>query len=157
VPFYLRTGKRLARGLAEIAITLRPGPRRAFSDAGSLGVRPNLLVLTLEPGEGISLLLAAKIPGTSMRLRPVKIEVPHDLVFGVAPPEPYARLILDALRGDPMLFARGDEVEEQWRIVDPVVQAWEAAAERPPPYPAGGQGPGEAGALLLPGHTWRTI
>jgi glucose-6-phosphate 1-dehydrogenase len=157
VPFYLRTGKRLARGLSEIAITLRPVPHRAFSDAGSVGVRPNLLVLTLAPGEGVSLLLIAKIPGSSMRLRPVKIEVPHELVFGAAPPEPYARLILDALRGDPMLFARGDEIEEQWRIVDPVVEAWETTADPPQPYPAGSQGPCEADALLLPGHAWRTI
>ena len=105
----------------------------------------------------LSLLLAAKIPGIGMRLRPVKIEVPHELVVGAAPPEPYARLILDTLRGDATLFARGDEVEQQWRIVDPVLEAWETTAEPPPRYAAGSQGPRAADELLLPGHTWRAI
>jgi glucose-6-phosphate 1-dehydrogenase len=157
VPFYLRTGKRLARPVTEIAVTLREVPHVGFAADGSVGVRPNVLIVTISPAEGLSLVLAAKIPGGQMRLRSVKLELPYELAFGTQPPAPYERLILDALRGDHMLFTRSDEVEAQWRIVDPILKAWEASGERPAPYPAGSQGPGEADAILLGGHTWRSI
>jgi glucose-6-phosphate 1-dehydrogenase len=157
VPFYLRTGKRLARRLTEIAITLKPVPHLGFAQDGAVGARPNLLVLMLQPDEGVSLLLAAKIPGARMRIRPVKMDFLYGPTFLSESPEAYERLILDVMRGDATLFTRGDETEEQWRICDPIVHAWQNAPERPPQYPAGSQGPGEAAKLLLRGHAWRAI
>jgi glucose-6-phosphate 1-dehydrogenase len=157
VPFYLRTGKRLGRQLTEIAVTLKPVPHLAFGAGGSVGVRPNRLVFTLQPNEGVSLSLAAKIPGPRIRLRPVNMDFLYGSAFLSQSPEAYERLILDAIRGDAALFTRGDEAEAQWRICDPVVRAWDESHQRPPPYPAGSQGPVEANAILLPGHAWRVI
>jgi glucose-6-phosphate 1-dehydrogenase len=157
VPFYLRTGKRLARKVTEIAVTLRPVPHLAFEQEGSLGVRPNQLVLTIQPNEGVSLSLGAKIPGTRMRIRPVIMEFLYGTAFLSQSPEAYERLILDAMRGDATLFTRNDEVEAQWRICDPVVSAWEADAGKLPQYAAGTQGPVQANSLLLEGHEWRAI
>jgi len=157
VPFYLRTGKRLARKITEIAVTLRPVPHLAFEQEGSLGVRPNQLVMTIQPNEGVSLSLGAKIPGSRMRIRPVNMEFLYGTAFLSQSPEAYERLILDAMRGEATLFTRNDEAEAQWRICDPVVSAWEARAEPLPQYPGGSQGPAEADALLLDGHTWRSI
>jgi glucose-6-phosphate 1-dehydrogenase len=157
VPFYLRTGKRLARRVTEIAITLRPVPHLGFAEDGSAGVKPNELVLTLQPSEGVSMQLAAKIPGTKMRLTPVNMEFLYGTSFMSQSPEAYERLILDAMRGDATLFTRNDEVEAQWRIIDPVLNAWESSPDPPPPYPAGSKGPAEADRILLPGHRWRAI
>ena len=123
VPFYLRTGKRLARKVTEIAVTLRPVPHLAFEQDGSLGVRPNQLVMTIQPNEGVSLSLGAKIPGTRMRIRPVNMEFLYGTAFLSQSPEAYERLILDAMRGEATLFTRNDEVEAQWRICDPIVSA----------------------------------
>jgi glucose-6-phosphate 1-dehydrogenase len=157
VPFYLRTGKRLARKVTEIAVELRPVPHLAFEQDGSLGVRPNQLVMTIQPNEGVSLSLGAKIPGTRMRIRPVNMEFLYGTAFLSQSPEAYERLILDAMRGEATLFTRNDEVEAQWRICDPVVSAWEADAARLPQYAAGTQGPAQADTLLLEGHKWRAI
>jgi glucose-6-phosphate 1-dehydrogenase len=157
VPFYLRTGKRLARKVTEIAVTLKPVPHLAFSQDGSLGVQPNQLVLTLQPNEGVSLRLGAKIPGTRMIIRPVNMEFLYGTAFLSQSPEAYERLITDAMRGDATLFTRNDEVEAQWRICDPIVGAW---AEMPGPlatYEAGSQGPKEAASLLREGDRWRAI
>jgi glucose-6-phosphate 1-dehydrogenase len=157
VPFYLRTGKRLARKVTEIAVTLRPVPHLAFEQDGSLGVRPNQLVLTIQPNEGVSLSLGAKIPGTRMRIRPVNMEFLYGTAFLSQSPEAYERLILDAMRGEATLFTRNDEVEAQWRICDPIVAQWASDRMRLPQYPAGTQGPAEADELLLDGHQWRAI
>ena len=121
VPFYLRTGKSLARKVTEIAITLKPVPHLAFQQEGSVGVRPNQLILTMQPNEGVSLSLGAKIPGTRMRIRPVNMEFLYGTSFMSQSPEAYERLILDAMRGDATLFTRNDEVEAQWEICDPIV------------------------------------
>jgi glucose-6-phosphate 1-dehydrogenase len=161
VPFYLRTGKRLARKITEIAITLKPVPHLAFSQDGSLGVQPNQLVLTLQPNEGVSLSLGAKIPGTRMIIRPVNMEFQYGTAFLSQSPEAYERLITDAMRGDATLFTRNDEVEAQWRICDPIVKAW--APEHPgspvpvASYEAGSQGPKEANELLRDSDRWRAI
>jgi glucose-6-phosphate 1-dehydrogenase len=161
VPFYLRTGKRLARKVTEIAVTLKPVPHLAFSQDGSLGVQPNQLVLTLQPNEGVSLRLGAKIPGTRMIIRPVNMEFLYGTAFLSQSPEAYERLIADAMRGDATLFTRNDEVEAQWRICDPIVKFW--APTHPhtpgplPAYEAGSQGPEEAGELLREGDHWRAI
>jgi glucose-6-phosphate 1-dehydrogenase len=157
VPFYLRTGKRLARKVTEIAITLKPVPHLAFSQEGSLGVRPNQLILAVQPNEGVSLSLGAKIPGTRMRIRPVYMEFLYGTSFLSQSPEAYERLITDAMRGDATLFTRNDEVEAQWRICDPIVQTWAQLPGPLPQYAAGSQGPAEADAILVPGQSWRTL
>ena len=157
VPFYLRTGKRLARKVTEIAVTLKPVPHLAFSQHGSLGVQPNQLVLTLQPNEGVSLRLGAKIPGTRMIIRPVNMEFLYGTAFLSQSPEAYERLITDAMRGDATLFTRNDEVEAQWLICDPIVTAWAQTPGPLPSYKAGSQGPEEAEALLREGDHWRAI
>ncbi|MGO9762098.1 MAG: glucose-6-phosphate dehydrogenase, partial [Solirubrobacteraceae bacterium] len=157
VPFYLRTGKRLARKITEIAVTLKPVPHLAFSQDGSLGVQPNQLVLTLQPNEGVSLRLGAKIPGTRMSIRPVNMEFLYGTAFLSQSPEAYERLITDAMRGDATLFTRNDEVEAQWRICDPIVKAWASTPGPLPQYEAGSQGPEEADGLLREGDRWRAI
>jgi glucose-6-phosphate 1-dehydrogenase len=157
VPIYLRTGKRLARKVTEIAVTLKPVPHLAFSQAGSLGVQPNQLVLTMQPNEGVSLSLVAKIPGTRMKLRPVNMEFLYGTSFLSQSPEAYERLIMDAMRGDATLFTRDDEVEAQWRIIDPVLQGWSQSDGAVPQYEAGTDGPEEADALMAEGHRWRAI
>jgi glucose-6-phosphate 1-dehydrogenase len=157
VPFYLRTGKRLARKVTEIAVTLKPVPHLGFSQDGSSGVEPNQLVLTLQPNEGVSLSLAAKIPGTRMRIRPVHMEFLYGTTFLSQSPEAYERLIMDAMRGEATLFTRNDEVEAQWRVIDPILQAWARAHGEVPQYEAGTQGPEEAESLLRSGDSWRAI
>jgi glucose-6-phosphate 1-dehydrogenase len=157
VPIYLRTGKRLARKVTEIAVTLKPVPHVAFAAEGAAGVRPNELVLTLQPNEGVSLSLGAKIPGTRMRIQPVKMEFLYGTSFLSASPEAYERLILDAIRGEATLFPRSDEVDAQWRICDPILEAWRADPGPVPRYSAGSQGPVEADDLLAPGHRWRAM
>ncbi len=157
VPFYLRTGKRLARKVTEIAVTLKPVPHLAFKQEGSVGVRPNQLVLTVQPNEGVSLSMSTKIPGTRMRIRPVQMEFLYGTAFMSQSPEAYERLIMDAMRGDATLFTRNDEVEAQWRIVDPVVGRWEKEPGPLPTYEAGSGGPEEAEGLLYDGDAWRAI
>ncbi|MHB1808506.1 MAG: glucose-6-phosphate dehydrogenase [Solirubrobacteraceae bacterium] len=169
VPFYLRAGKRLARKVTEIAVTLKPVPHLAFSQEGSLGVRPNQLVLTVQPNEGVTLQLGAKIPGSRMIIRPVNMEFLYGTSFLSQSPEAYERLILDAMRGDATLFTRNDEVEAQWRICDPIVKYWESHPPQPhppadsgpptplPQYEAGSQGPEQARQIMLKGDSWRAI
>jgi glucose-6-phosphate 1-dehydrogenase len=157
VPFYLRTGKRLARKVTEIAVTLKPVPHLAFTQEGSVGVQPNQLILTVQPNEGVALTLGAKIPGTRMRIRPVNMEFLYGTAFLSQSPEAYERLILDAMRGDATLFTRDDEVEAQWRVCDPIVAAWSERKEALPTYPAGSDGPPEADSILREGHRWRAI
>jgi glucose-6-phosphate 1-dehydrogenase len=157
VPIYLRTGKRLARKVTEIAVFLQPVPHLAFQAEGSVGVQPNLLVMTMQPNEGVSLSLGAKIPGTRMRIRPVNMEFLYGTAFLSQSPEAYERLIMDTMRGDATLFTRDDEVEAQWRVIDPIIEAWERDETPLATYPAGSQGPEEADAILEPGHRWRAI
>jgi glucose-6-phosphate 1-dehydrogenase len=157
VPIYLRTGKRLARKVTEIAVTLKPVPHLAFKAEGSVGVQPNQLILTVQPNEGVSLSLGAKIPGSQMRIRPVNMEFLYGTSFLSQSPEAYERLIMDAMRGDPTLFTRDDEVEAQWRIIDPILEAWEKGENPVAEYPAGSHGPEEANQILMPGHRWRAI
>jgi glucose-6-phosphate 1-dehydrogenase len=157
VPFYLRAGKRLARRVTEIAVALRPVPHLGFSQEGTPGVQPNQLVLTIQPNEGLSVSIASKIPGPRMLLRSVRMEFLYGTAFLSQSPEAYERLLLDAIRGDATLFTRNDEVEGQWAVCDPIVQAWREMPGPLPQYPAGSQGPAEAASILLPGHSWRGI
>jgi glucose-6-phosphate 1-dehydrogenase len=158
VPIYLRTGKRLSRKITEIAVTLKPVPHLAFEAAGSVGVQPNQLVMTMQPNEGVSLSLGAKIPGSRMRIRPVNMEFLYGTAFLSQSPEAYERLIMDAMRGDATLFTRDDEVEAQWRIIDPILANWEKDGTPLATYPAGTPGPEEADQLLAADHhRWRAI
>jgi glucose-6-phosphate 1-dehydrogenase len=158
VPIYLRTGKRLARKVTEIAVQLKPVPHLAFQSQGSIGVQPNQLVLTMQPNVGVSLSLGAKIPGSRMRIRPVNMEFLYGSSFMSQSPEAYERLIMDAMRGDATLFTRNDEVDAQWTIIDPVLEAWRGADDRPlPSYEAGTAGPVEADELIGPGREWRKL
>jgi glucose-6-phosphate 1-dehydrogenase len=157
VPFYIRTGKALARKETEIVITLQPVPHLAFEQQGSLGVHPNELILAVQPNEGVSMTLMAKIPGSRMRVRPVNMEFLYGTSFLSQSPEAYERLILDTMRGDATLFARNDEVEAAWRIVDPILEAWSKDSGPIPQYRAGSSGPAEEDSILLRDDKWRPI
>jgi glucose-6-phosphate 1-dehydrogenase len=157
VPFYLRTGKRLARKTTEIAVTLKPVPHLAFQQEGSLGVQPNQLILAVQPNEGVALSLVAKIPGARMAVRPVNMEFLYGTSFMSQSPEAYERLILDTMRGDATLFARNDEVEAAWMIVDPILEAWHTQRGPIPQYEPGTPGPAEADALMEQGAHWRQL
>jgi glucose-6-phosphate 1-dehydrogenase len=157
VPFYLRTGKRLARKTTEIAVTLKPVPHLAFQQEGSLGVQPNQLILAVQPNEGVALSLVAKIPGARMAVRPVNMEFLYGTSFMSQSPEAYERLILDTMRGDATLFARNDEVEAAWTIVDPILEAWQNQPGPLPQYEPGSSGPAEADALMEDAGHWRPL
>jgi glucose-6-phosphate 1-dehydrogenase len=158
VPFYLRTGKRLAQKLTEIVVTLKPVPHLAFQSQGSVGVLPNQVTLMVQPDEGVSVSLGAKIPGPQLRIRPVNMEFHYGTSFMSQSPEAYERLILDAMRGDATLFTRNDEIEALWGIIDPVLTAWHRDTRSPiRQYPSGSQGPTAADSLLRPGHAWRRL
>jgi glucose-6-phosphate 1-dehydrogenase len=158
VPFYLRTGKRLARKVTEIAVTLKPVPHIAFQSAGSVGVQQNQIILTVQPDEGVSVSVGAKIPGTRMRIRPVYMEFRYGTSFLSESPEAYERLILDAMRGEATLFTRNDEIEALWAIIDPILTAWHQDTTTPiPQYSAGSAGPAEADRILEDGRKWRRL
>ena len=116
-----------------------------------------LPVIKTDPNEGVSLSLAAKIPGARMAVRPVNMEFLYGTSFMSQSPEAYERLILDTMRGEATLFARNDEVEAAWRICDPILQAWSSAPGPLPQYSAGSAGPKEADDLLEGGDTWRQL
>jgi len=157
VPIFLRTGKRLARKVTEIAVQLKPVPHLAFQSQGSVGVQPNQLILTMQPNEGVSLSLGAKIPGSSMRIRPVNMEFLYGSAFMSQSPEAYERLILDAMRGDATLFTRADEVLAQWSIIDPIIKTWHEDDEMPVhEYASGAAGPEAAEELIAP-RKWRGL
>jgi glucose-6-phosphate 1-dehydrogenase len=158
VPFYLRTGKRLARKVTEIAVILKPVPHLTFQSRGSVGVLANQIVLTVQPDEGVSVSLGAKIPGATMRIRPVNMEFRYGTSFVSESPEAYERLILDAMRGDATLFTRNDEIEALWGIIDPILTAWhDDTSTAIPQYASGSSGPAQADALLDAGHRWRRL
>ncbi|MGH2970126.1 MAG: glucose-6-phosphate dehydrogenase [Solirubrobacteraceae bacterium] len=157
VPIVLRTGKRLARKVTEIAVQLKPVPHLAFQSKGSVGVQPNQLILTMQPNEGVSLSLGAKIPGSRMRIRPVNMEFLYGAAFMSQSPEAYERLILDAMRGDATLFTRNDEVDAQWSIIDPILSAWREGSPPIAAYEAGSPGPAAADALVGEGRRWRGL
>ena len=157
VPIFLRTGKRLSRKVTEIAVQLKPVPHLAFQSQGSVGVQPNQLILTVQPNEGVSLSLGAKIPGSSMRIRPVNMEFLYGSAFMSQSPEAYERLILDAMRGDATLFTRNDEVIAQWSIIDPILKAWKESDDEPlHEYASGSAGPEAADELIAP-RKWRGL
>nr|WP_255682829.1 glucose-6-phosphate dehydrogenase [Dyella sp. 2HG41-7] len=155
VPFYLRTGKRLAERVSEIVVAFKPVPHSIFAaSAGPLG--QNRLVLRLQPDEGVKLWLTIKHPGPGgLRLRHVPLDMSFAEAFGVQQPDAYERLLLDVVRGNPTLFMRRDEVEAAWNWADPILAAWAASGEAPRPYTSGTWGPSAAVALIeRDGRTW---
>ncbi len=159
-PFYIRVGKRLPKGGTEIAVQFRAAPPVLFNKAGDSEVGANVLVIRIQPDEGTSLQMQAKIPGTALRIEPVKMDFHYGTSFGKASPEAYERLLLDAMSGDATLFARRDEVEQAWKFIDGIEHAWHQDANPPPLdfYPAGSWGPKEADELIeQDGRTWRRL
>jgi glucose-6-phosphate 1-dehydrogenase len=158
VPFYLRTGKRMPKRVTEIAIQFKRPPLEIFKRISASPIAPNLLIINVQPDEGISLRFEAKLPGRRMQLAPVMMNFRYGDVFGGEVPEAYETLLLDALIGDSTLFARHDFVETSWALVSPIHEAWRAeAAGSIPSYEAGEWGPREADALMIDGQRWRTL
>jgi glucose-6-phosphate 1-dehydrogenase len=159
VPFYLRTGKRLPKRATEVAITFKTPPLQLFRQmGGGDSPAPNLLVLRIQPDEGISLRFGAKVPGTRSDVRPVNMDFRYGASFGTDPPEAYERLLLDAIMGDSTLFTRWDSVEAAWTLLTPVLDAW-ADGQRPLEfYEAGTWGPDGAKALIeRDGREWHRM
>ena len=145
VPFYLRTGKRLAGRATEIAIQFRRAPHVVFRGRD---VEPNWLVLNIQPDEGISMSFGAKLPGAEMRIKTVTMDFCYRTSFGLVSRSAYATLLNDCMRGDATLFDRADGVEAAWALVDPILQAWASSAPAFPNYAAGSWGPREADELM---------
>jgi glucose-6-phosphate 1-dehydrogenase len=155
-PFYVRTGKRLPRRETTIAIQFKRAPHPPFEESAGDGLRPNVLLVHVQPNEGVSLAIGAKSPGQGMSIRTVHMEFLYGGAFRTALPEAYERLILDTMLGDATLFTRADEVLEQWALVDAIVAPW--ARDRPafPNYAAGTWGPHSADELIQrDGRSWR--
>ena len=155
VPFYLRTGKRLAARMSDIVITFRPIPHSVF-DASAGNIQPNRLVIRLQPDEGVKLCIMIKDPGPGgMRLQYVPLDMSFADSFGAGNPDAYERLLMDVVRGNQTLFMRRDEVEAAWAWVDPILDAWKASIEGPKPYAAGTWGPSASVAMVeRDGRTW---
>ena len=157
VPIYIRTGKRLPKRLTEVALQFQGVPHLAFGQAESRDLRPNALVLRIQPDEGVALRFGAKVPGQAFNVRDVLMDMSYGSAFMEDPPEAYERLLLDAMCGDPTLFIRSDEVDQAWQIVDPIVEAWQGRAVPLAGYAAGTWGPRQADQLIeRDGRQWRT-
>jgi glucose-6-phosphate 1-dehydrogenase len=155
-PFYVRTGKRLARRETTIAIQFKRAPHPPFEVDEAEGLRPNVLLIHIQPDEGVSLAVGAKVPGQGLSIRTVHMDFLYGGSFRVGLPEAYERLILDCLLGDATLFTRADEVEEQWAIVDAMVAPWRRDRPHFPNYAAGTWGPASADELLRrDARSWR--
>jgi glucose-6-phosphate 1-dehydrogenase len=157
VPIYMRVGKRLPKSATEISIHFKKAPAVLFNKDLT---DQNVLVIRIQPDEGIALRIHAKVPGASFRVEPVKMDFHYGTSFGKASPEAYERLLLDAMSGDATLFARRDEVEEAWAFIDVIEHAWAAKKDAPGLffYPVGSWGPEEADDLLArDGHAWRRL
>jgi glucose-6-phosphate 1-dehydrogenase len=155
-PFYVRAGKRLARRETTIAIQFKRAPHPPFEVHAAEGLRPNVLLLHIQPDEGVSLAVGAKVPGQGLSIRTVHMDFLYGGAFRTGLPEAYERLILDCLLGDATLFTRADEIEEQWALVDAMIAGWQRDRPAFPNYAAGTWGPLEADELLhRDGRSWR--
>ncbi len=158
VPFYLRTGKRLAQRVSEIAVQFKRAPFVLFRDTPVESLEPNQLLLRIQPDEGIALRFEAKVPGPRVRLGTVKMDFDYADYFGTTPSTGYETLLYDVMIGDSTLFHRADSVEAGWSVVDPILDAWAAGDAGLRFYPAGSWGPAEADALLRrDGRAWRRL
>jgi len=160
VPFYVRMGKRLPKKATEISVHFKNPPTVLFNALSGGVPGGNVLVIRIQPDEGISLRMVSKIPGARLRLEPVKMDFHYSTSFGKGSPEAYERLLLDCMAGDATLFARRDEVEEAWKFIDHIEHAWHNSKNPPPmaEFVAGSWGPKEADDLLArDGHKWRRL
>jgi glucose-6-phosphate 1-dehydrogenase len=157
VPVYIRTGKRLPKRVTDVAIQFRTAPKNMFGGTGGGNeVAPNLMVLRIQPDEGISLRFQSKRPGSGMQLRPVGMDFNYGTSFGTRTPEAYETLLLDTLAGDPTLYIRQDMVEASWQVIMPVLEVWQGTKFDFPNYAAGTWGPRASDEMLAKlGHTWR--
>jgi glucose-6-phosphate 1-dehydrogenase len=156
VPFYLRSGKRLAKAHTEVMIRFKQAPHMVFRGGDA---EPNSLILNIQPEEGISLTFGAKSPGGQMQIRPVKMDFEYRQAFGGSTRDAYATLINDCIRGDATLFDRADSVEAAWGLIDPILDSWKNGSPPPfPNYPSGSEGPLAAEELIASdGHRWRPL
>ncbi len=159
VPFFIRTGKRLARNMTEIRVHFKRTPQALFATTPDEEIEPNVVTFTIQPNEGISISFGAKRPGSHMGTVPVRADFEYAKAFGTETPVAYETLLLDAMRGDATLFTRGDEVESEWKIITPIEEAW---AQLPPPsfpnYAAGSDGPEAVHSLISGDHRgWHAI
>ncbi|TJZ51104.1 glucose-6-phosphate dehydrogenase [Streptomyces piniterrae] len=155
VPFYLRTGKRLGRRVTEIAVVFKRAPHSPFDHTATEELGQNALVIRVQPDEGVTVRFGSKVPGTSMEVRDVSMDFAYGESFTESSPEAYERLILDVLLGDANLFPRLEEVEQSWRILDPIEEYWDKNG-KPAQYAAGTWGPIEADEMLArDGRSWR--
>ena len=155
VPFYLRTGKRLGRRVTEIALVFKEAPHLPFAAGHTAAQGNNMLVIRVQPEQGMLVRFGSKVPGSAMEVRDVNMDFSYSEAFTEESPEAYERLILDALLDEASLFPTNEEVELSWRILDPILDYW-ATHGRPEDYPAGTWGPEGADAMLArTGRTWR--
>lgn len=154
VPFYLRTGKRMAKRASEIAIQFNAIPRILYNARPRAPVAPNILSIRIQPDEGLSLQIISKVPGPEVKLSPVKV----DFHYATASPEAYETLLRDVILGDQTLFMRRDNVESAWHFIQPIIDAWAEAPAEPSPYRAGSWGPLQSALMIAAdGRSWRTL
>jgi glucose-6-phosphate 1-dehydrogenase len=158
VPFYLRTGKRLAKRVTEIAIVFKKVPHLMFASAGIEQLPANVLVLKIQPKEGISLFFEAKKPGPKLCIGTLELDFNYAEIFGTDTPDAYQRLLLDCMLGDQTLFTRIDDVRLAWQLIDDVLNNWRRQDAQPPLYPTGGESFPQADMLIQKdGRNWRKI
>jgi len=156
VPFYIRSGKRMPKRVTEIAIQFKEVPHLLFGTLATQQLEPNVLVVRIQPDEGITLRIGAKIPGQTTRVRWVNMDFRYGASFGVASPEAYERLLLDCILGDSTLYARRDMTERGWEIVMPILESWQQTQPNFPNYEAGTWGPQAADDFIeKDGRQWR--
>jgi len=149
VPFYLRTGKKLSQRLTEVVLHIRPVPHSLFGRPDVCeNLEPNVLTIRIQPGEGIDMRFASKVPGHDFVVGPVHMDMTYVEAFGGEPPEAYERLLLDAMRGDATLFSRRDAVEQSWSWITPILEHFEKEHREPAAYDPGSCGPPEADRLM---------
>jgi glucose-6-phosphate 1-dehydrogenase len=155
VPFYVRTGKRLPSRVTEVVLQFQRPPHLPIPTEQVTELQPDALILRIQPDEGITLRFGAKVPGHSFRVRSATMDFSYGATFREESPEAYERLLLDALVGDPTLFIRADEVEQCWRIVDPIIERWAEDTGPIPTYEAASWGPTDADRLIgRSGRRW---
>jgi glucose-6-phosphate 1-dehydrogenase len=158
VPFYLRTGKRLAKKNTEIIVTFKEIPHSLFGSVGLDHMPPNILAFQIQPEEGIALRFQAKRPGSKICIGTLDMKFRYKEIFGGELPEAYERLLLDCMTGDQTLFTRFDGIETTWKLLMPILEAWEKSHERPHEYPAGSESFPLADALLeADGRQWHGL
>jgi glucose-6-phosphate 1-dehydrogenase len=157
VPFYLRSGKRMANRVTEVAIQFKRPPLLLFKSHDVEAVNPNVLVMRIQPDEGVSLTFEVKPPGADMVIKPLSLDFKYEQAFGQSPPEAYETLLEDCIEGDSTLFTRHDWVESAWALMDPIIQVWKLSKPKGfPNYEAGSWGPNEADEFIQrDGRLWR--